>query len=257
MVVVSTLVGLLLGAPVPGRVALAAVSSPTSAIPATGIPLPRFVRTIVLVRHGLYNEDDPLDTEAGLGLTDKGRAQVRLAAHRLAQFPLHIDVLRSSTMTRARETAAIFVDSLPGLVPIASKDLCECTPPTDRADIVARHTPGDLDSCRQQMDRGYTLLFRPSPLRDSTEVVAGHGNLTRYFVCKALGVDPMNWLRMGTQNASFTIFRVRADSTVQLMSFNDYGHLPPDLVTMIRPTRPDSVAAPVGGKPDSAKARVR
>ena len=220
-------------------------------------PLPRFVRTIVVVRHGLYNEDDPLDTEAGLGLTDRGRAQVRLAAHRLAQFPLHIDVLRSSTMTRARETAAIFADSLPGLAPIASKDLCECTPPTDRADIVAKHTPGELDSCRQQMDRAYAALFRPSPLRDSTEVVAGHGNLTRYFVCKALGADPRHWLHMGTQNASFTIFRVRADSTVQLMSFNDYGHLPPELVTMIRPTRPDSVTAPTGAKPDSTKARVR
>ncbi len=246
-------IGLLLLALAAAPAKLAAPSAP----PKPSAPMPRFVRTIVLVRHGLYNEDDPLDTEAGLGLTDKGRAQVRLAAHRLAQFPLHIDVLRSSTMTRARETAAIFADSLPGLVPIASKDLCECTPPTDRADILAEHTPGDLDSCRQQMDRGYAMLFRPSPLRDSTEVVAGHGNLTRYFLCKALGIDPLHWLHMGTQNASFTIFRVRTDSTVQLMSFNDYGHLPPELATMIRPTRADSVAAPAGAKPGSAKARVR
>ena len=151
---------------------------------------------------------------------------------------LPIDVLRSSTMTRARETSAIIADSLPGRVPIPSSDLCECTAPTERADIEARHTAGELDSCRQQLDRAYAAIFRPSPDRDTTEVVVCHGNVTRWFVCKALGIEPRWWLRFGIQNCTVTIIRVKVDGRAQLLSYGDFGHLPPDLVTSLRPSAP-------------------
>ena len=175
--------------------------APAPTMPSTNSPSqaakPRGVRTIVLVRHGLYDEADTTDDQVGGHLTPAGREQARYTASRLAHFPLPIDVLRSSTMTRARETAAIIADSLPGRAPIESRDLCECTLPSERKDIEARHTQAELDSCRDRVERAYDAIFRPSPDRDTTEVVVCHGNVSRWFVCRALGIDPKWWLRFG------------------------------------------------------------
>jgi serine/threonine-protein phosphatase PGAM5 len=232
---------LALAAPAPARPqagSAAAVAAPAVAPPAAPARRPRGTRTIVLVRHGLYDEDDPADPEVGRHLTPDGREQARLTAGRLAHFQLPIDVLRSSTMTRARETAAIIADSLPGRAPIASRDLCECTAPSERKDIEAGHAPAELDSCRDQLERAYAAIFRPSPDRDTTEVVVCHGNVMRYFVCRALGIDPTWWLRFGIQNCGVTIIRVRADGTASLLSYDDFGHLPPRLITSLRPSAP-------------------
>lgn len=222
--------------------AVAAATAPSTPSPAATTPAkpakPRGYRTIVLIRHGLYDEADTTDEQVGRHLTPQGREQARLTASRLAHFMLPVDVLRSSTFTRARETAAIIADSLPGRTPILSSDLCECTAPTERKDIEARHTASELDSCRQRLDRAYAAIVRPSPDRDTTEVVVCHGNVSRWFVCKALGIEPTWWLRFGTQNCSVTIIRVKADGSTQLLSYGDFGHLPPELVTSLRPPAP-------------------
>lgn len=228
-----------------------AKSTTPAALRSRGPAGPQFTRTLVLVRHGAYDENDPRDPEIGRSLTPTGREQARLTARRLAHFALPIDVLRSSMMTRARETAAIIGDSLPGREPRAAQDLSECTPPTEREDITQDH-----DLCRQRLDRAYAALFRPSSRRDSTEVVVCHGNVIRYFVCKALGIEPSHWLRLAIQNCSISVLRVRADRIVQLVSFDDYGHLPPELVTVLRPARPDPGPAHAV-KPDSSARGVR
>ena len=243
--VLAVVAVLALPAPVLARAESQPASSPAmiapapAATPATPMPSKsRGVRTIVLVRHGLYDEDDPADPEVGRHLTADGREQARATASRLAHFQLPIDVLRSSTMTRARETAAIIADSLPGRAPLASRDLCECTAPSEREDIESGHTRAELDSCRDQLERAYTAIFRPSPDRDTTEVVVCHGNVSRYFVCRALGIDPTWWLRFGTQNCSVSIIRVKSDGTASLLSYGDFGHLPPRLITSLRPPAP-------------------
>src|SRR5436309_1031109 len=110
---------------------------------------PTGVRRVYLIRHGAYDEDDPRDPEVGRGLTDVGREQARLTGARLAALGTPIDVLHSSTMTRARETAEIIGAALGGMAPHLARDLMECTPPTDRADIMAEQRPGAPDSCRE------------------------------------------------------------------------------------------------------------
>jgi serine/threonine-protein phosphatase PGAM5 len=212
-----------------------AAAAPAEAPAAVTPPSPpRTVRTLYLVRHGLYDENDPRDPFVGKELVEAGREQARKVAARLAGLPAHVDVVRCSDMTRARQTAEIIAAALPGRVPQVSHDLSECTPPTPRQDIMKTLGPGEADSCATQMDAAFAHYFRPSPTVDSTEVLVCHGNVIRYLVCRALGVDRMAWLNMGITNCSLTVVQVRADGTTRLLSFNDVGHLPAELQTPSR-----------------------
>jgi serine/threonine-protein phosphatase PGAM5 len=192
-------------------------------------PAPNGVRTLYLIRHGAYDEDDPRDPEVGRALTAEGREQARLAGVRLAALGTRFDALHASTMTRARQSAEIIGAALGGMTPQLSRDLCECTPPTNRADVMARQSAGGPDSCRQTLERVWARYFRPSPARDSTELIVCHGNVTRYLVARALGLDPTLWLNMTIANCSISVIQVRADGRVRLVSFDDVGHLPPTM----------------------------
>jgi serine/threonine-protein phosphatase PGAM5 len=212
-------------------VSSALVAVPTVTAAATPAPAARGMRTLYLVRHGLYDENDPRGAFTGMELVEAGRAQARAVASRLAGLPAHVDAIYSSDMTRARQTAEIIAAALPGRVPRAFHDLSECTPPTPRQDIMKNLRPGEADSCAMQMDSAFAHYFRPSPTADSVEVLVCHGNVIRYLVCRALGVDRMVWLSMGITNCSLTVIQVRPDGTMRLLSFNDVGHLPLELQT--------------------------
>jgi serine/threonine-protein phosphatase PGAM5 len=213
---------------------------------------PQGTRTLILIRHGDYDDQDPRDAEVGRALVPLGREQARLAGVRLAALPARIDALYASTMTRARETAEIIAASLPGLRPELVRDLRECTPPTWRQDIARRLEPGEADSCRAQIERAFARFFVPAPGEDRQEVLVCHGNVIRWFCCRALGVDPMAWGGMTIANCSLTIIRVLPDGALRLVSFDDVGHIPPALQTYTGQKRPprapaDSAAAPAAG----------
>jgi serine/threonine-protein phosphatase PGAM5 len=199
-----------------------AVSQPAVRENGTGL------RTLILVRHGAYDEADERDPDVGRALTDEGREQANLVAERLATFPVRVDAVHASTMTRARQTAEIIGATL-GLAPRPSRLIRECTPPTEREDIMAREKPSDLAVCRDTLELAWSRFFVPSPERDSVEVLVCHGNVIRYLTGRALGLDPLRWLRMSLGNCSITTIRVRPDGRMQVLEVGDVGHLPPRL----------------------------
>jgi serine/threonine-protein phosphatase PGAM5 len=215
-----------------------APAAPTLAQSAPG----RGIRTIILVRHGVYDETDPRDAEIGKALLPEGREQARITGERLAGWPSHIDVLRASTMTRARETAEIIARALPGLTPVPDRNLRECEPPGTHRGTMAGLEPGDPDSCAARLDADLARYFRPSPDRDSTEVLVCHGNVIRWLTCRALGADPKLWLGMSLANCSLTVIQVRPDGTFKITAVGDRGHLPVALQTwaMPKPAAADS-----------------
>ena len=58
------------------------------------------------------------------------------------------------------------------------------------------------------------------------DVLVCHGNVIRWFVCKALGVDLNQWTRMDIANASLTVITIRSDGTTRLEIFGEVAHLP-------------------------------
>jgi hypothetical protein len=53
-----------------------------------------------------------------------------------------------------------------------------------------------------------------------------HGNVIRWLVAKALGMDQKTWTKMDIANASLTVINIRADGSTHLAMFNDVGHSP-------------------------------
>jgi len=191
-------------------------------------------RTILLVRHGYYDHAAPGDEETGNGLVPIGREQAQIVADRLVREGWRVDSLHASALLRARQTADIVGKTL-GMTPVVVRDLSECTPATRRRDVMAKLVPGESDRCRAQLERVVARYLRPAVGAEDRLLLVCHGNVIRYLVCRALGVDPEAWLGMRIVNGGITEIEIAPSGDLRLVSFNDVGHLPPDKRTGARP----------------------
>jgi len=184
------------------------------------------LRFVYLIRHGWYDGSDPRDERIGKGLDSLGRGQAQLLADRLLHMPVTFTSLVSSTFTRARETADIVGQTL-RMSAVRDSGLSECTPPSIRADYGRNLAPGEMDSCQSKLERSYARYVCPagSPA-DQRDLLVCHGNVIRWFVSKALGLDTHVWPNFDIGNCSITTLVVRPDGSVHLASFSDTGHLP-------------------------------
>ncbi len=192
------------------------------------------VRTLYLIRHGQYDHDDDRSSDIGKALVPLGIAQSKLVANRLKSLPVKMSSLISSTMTRARQTAMIINQDFPELELQQTRLIRECTPPTWREDIMEGEDPEELKKCTDNLDAAFSKYFIPSPdEEDQNDIIVCHGNVIRYFVTKVLKVETMSWLQMTTGNCGLTVVRIKPDGSMKLVSFNDMGHIPPNLRTVI------------------------
>ena len=202
-------------------------------------------RVIVLVRHGNYVADDAIDEKVGPHLSSLGVAQAYLAGARLAGLSTTFDHLYVSPMQRARDTAAAIAPEFPQRRFEVIDDLAECTPPTRRADIMAREKSADLAACKERFDRDFARFFKPALGKDQTDLLVCHGNVIRYLVTRAIGVDSTAWLEMSVGHASVTTIRVEGDGTFKVIAVGDVGHIPPNLRTGATGDADRSLAIPV------------
>lgn len=189
------------------------------------------VRTLYLIRHGAYDQNDERPDSVGMSLTPLGVAQVRLVANRLRSMPVTFTSIETSRLTRARESARVVAAEFPELSVRSTPVLNECTPPTWRADVMADLDSTEATDCREQLDRAFAEFASAPSDSGRHDILVCHGNVIRYFVTKTLNVDTMAWLGMGIGNASLTIIQVKTDGTSRLMGFSDVGHIPPNMQT--------------------------
>jgi len=184
-------------------------------------------RTLYLIRHGSYDEHAEAAPEKGPGLTALGIAQARLVAGRLRAASVHFDSITSSTLTRAEQTAAVIHESLPDVPLTEQSALVECAPPS----TVELHGENldEATACAKRLDEVFRDRFKPSVGAEVNEVIVAHGNVIRYLVAKALGVDTRHWAAMSVAHTSLTIIRVRRDGRMVVLAVGDVGHLPPNL----------------------------
>ena len=179
-------------------------------------------RHVILIRHGQYDEE-----EDG-GLTELGREQAhRVGAALRGVSPRTIYV---STLRRARETAAIVSAHFPDVPVRAMRLLCEAVPTTIPR-LPGFATPARIRADRARAEAAFLKIFAPVR-RSRVDVVVAHGNIIRFFVCRALGVPPITWVKMGSVHCSLTEILVEPSGYMRLRSFNDTGHLPRRMRTM-------------------------
>jgi serine/threonine-protein phosphatase PGAM5 len=203
------------------------VAAPTRAadpVPASA-PAPG-MRTLYLIRHGFYDNKDPADERVGRHLDSLGRAQAQLVADRLKSLPVKMNRVVSSTFVRAMETGDIIATTL-GMTCARDSLIRECTPWSSRKDIRYDMMRNDNpDSATAELERAWAKYAVPSPNGPSHDVLVCHGNVIRWFVTKALGVDTKQWGSMDIANGSITIITIRPDSVVRLVTFDAFAHIP-------------------------------
>lgn len=224
--------------------ALAAAAPVTAAQSAAAAPAGPAYRDLYLVRHGEYDAADTRDARVGKALVPLGVAQARLLGARLAAQPARFAAFRASPLTRARQTAEVIAADLPGLPLEIDPNLEECTPPTRRREVIEEETPESLAACRAQLERLFAERFRPAADGGRAELLVAHGNVIRYLVTRALGVDPTAWLEMSIGHASLTVIRVEPDGRFKVLAVGDVGHLPPSMVSGRTGDPPRELAAP-------------
>ena len=208
------LVMVLLGA-LPALPALAA--DPVK--PGTGI------HYLILIRHGAYDRDSSADDVSANGLNAVGHEQAHLVGARLAELPIRPAALVSSSFRRARETAED-IGQVMARTPTLDTLIHECTPASDRADIMKTHTAEEIAACDSNLARAWAKYMVPSPEADRHDILVCHGNVIRWWVSRALNGDSRRWAAMEIGNGSITILAVRPDGTTRLVCFSDVGHLP-------------------------------
>ncbi|CAG2117999.1 unnamed protein product [Medioppia subpectinata] len=183
---------------------------------------PVATRHIILVRHGQYHESGPEYT-----LTALGRSQAQAVGARLKNLDLPYKSIVHSTMTRAVETAATISQHLP-TVPIEScADIEEGAPippeppfpdwqPSDRE--FAEDGPRIEAAFQKHIHRA-----DPTQTVDSYEIMVCHGNVIRYFLCRALQLPPDGYLRFDVRHCSVTWLAVHPNGHVTACMVGDVG----------------------------------
>jgi serine/threonine-protein phosphatase PGAM5 len=202
-----------------------------------------FTRTLYLIRHGNADYSVKGDETVVNGLTPLGIAQARLTAARLRGLPVKCTSLVASPLTRARETGQIIQQELQLPLQI-SPLLRECTPRTWRTEVTKGETPASLDAAEAQLNEAFARYCVPARDADQQDVLVCHGNVIRYFVTKALGVDTQAWLGMSLVNGSLTIIQVKADGSYKVLAVGDAGHIPPNLQSGLTAAEPQLVVTP-------------
>lgn len=194
-------------------------------------------RIIHLIRHGQYIST-PDDGELGGSLTDLGKQQAAMIGSLLAG--MDISEIHCSSMRRAEETAQIIAHSIPDIEPNSTELLWELVPTIpphleDYFESLALQNPHfsieQVEQKRGVADEAFQKFFQPDGEESDSIAIVCHGNLIRYLVCQALGINPDKWSNMYIHHCSLTTIVVESDGNRILMSYNETGHLPKHMKT--------------------------
>lgn len=191
-------------------------------------------RHILLVRHGQYQyAEDDLDCH----LTPLGREQTDLTGQRLAQLNYPYARIVYSTMTRAIESTDEIIKHLPGVPAVPCDFVREGAPFPPEPEVPGWPPEGkkafEVDGRRiESAFQHYIHRADTTQTEDSYEIVVCHGNVIRYFVCRALQLPPEAWIRISLDHGSLTWLTIQPSGNVSLRWLGNSGYMPRDKLTV-------------------------
>lgn len=195
---------------------------------------PKATRHIILVRHGEYAKGP---TDELQHLTERGRTQAKYVGERLQKLDIKWDKVIASTMTRAQETCQIILKQI-AFKPANVKncDLLREGAPIPPEPAVVNWNPEKSEFFQDgaRIEAAFRHYFhRAAPMQDqdSYTLIVGHGNVIRYFLCRALQFPPEAWLRFNINHASITWLSISPTGNVCVKYMGDSGFMPSALLT--------------------------
>lgn len=196
---------------------------------------PKATRHIILIRHGEYLDEGERDSTHRL--TERGRLQASLTGKRLKELAIKWDNVIVSTMVRAQETAEMILKE----IDFEEHKKKNCPYLQEGAPIPPQppvghwkpeHSQFFQDGARIEMAfRKYFHRANVDQKEDSYTLLIGHGNVIRYFVCRALQFPAEAWLRLSINHASITWISIRPTGNVTIKTLGDSGHIPANMLT--------------------------
>ncbi len=185
-------------------------------------------RDLLMVRHGQY------ETATG-ELTAIGKEQAERTADRLAEIlksqNMNVRCIYHSDMIRAKQTAEAIEKRFPGVSVRETHLLAEAIPAEPNPPSL--NCPQYIPEEGERLERAFRSFFsRPRGEENkSIDILVGHGNCFRFFVCRAMQIDHRYWLRMAISNCGISVIGVDSDGRVSVKGVGDVGHLPTKLLT--------------------------
>lgn len=145
------------------------------------------------------------------------------------------NTIYTSDVLRAKQTAEIIASYYPGTPVVVDADLNEGYPcivsPLSKAnenlnEKIRNNTKGY--KIRNAFER-YFCRLNSNESQHNLFVI--HGNVMRYFICRALQFPGQGWLRLQPLNCSISQLKISPQGFVTLYSMGDCGHLSKDQIT--------------------------
>ncbi|VWU50651.1 phosphoglucomutase-2 [Hepatocystis sp. ex Piliocolobus tephrosceles] len=191
-------------------------------------------KNIILVRHGQYEKKNRND-ENSKKLTKEGCKQAEITGKKLKDI-LHnkkVSVIYHSDLIRAKETAQIVSNYFPDATLINDPNLNEGVPfLPDPLYSNSKFDSNKIKRDNKRINKAYeTYFYQPSGDEDEYQLIICHGNVIRYFLCRALQLPLFAWLRFSSYNCGITWLVLDDEGSVILREFGSVSHLPFDSVT--------------------------
>ncbi|SCM05616.1 phosphoglucomutase-2, putative [Plasmodium chabaudi adami] len=189
---------------------------------------------IILVRHGQYERKNRND-ENSKKLTKEGCKQADITGKKLKDILNNkkISVIYHSDLIRAKETAEIISKHFPNAKLVNDPNLNEGTPYLPNP--IPRSSKFDAEKIKvdnQRINKAYeTYFYQPPGDEDEYQLVICHGNVIRYFLCRALQLPLFAWLRFSSYNCGITWLVLDDEGSVIVREFGSVSHLPFSSVT--------------------------
>lgn len=185
--------------------------------------------SIVFVRHGQteWNRIGLVQGVSDIPLNDTGRAQAREAGELLAHDRVEWDLITSSKLSRARETAQIIADRLEQRLGDPVADLREQHYGVAEGVTIEEFNERwpnrdfeDGETSEQLTERGLSVLAHLDGLHPNGEVLAvSHGALIRRLVAAIAGIDYKDVPAI--KNSALTRFEKDSSGTWQVTLINN------------------------------------
>ncbi|XP_034477045.1 serine/threonine-protein phosphatase Pgam5, mitochondrial isoform X2 [Drosophila innubila] len=190
---------------------------------------PKYARHIILIRHGEYLDMGSSDETHHL--TDRGRLQAKYTGKRLHELGIKWDKVIASNMVRAQETADIILNEITyDRAKVKSCSFLREGAPIPPQPPVGHWKPEASfyrDGARiEAAFRRYFHRAYPDQEKESYTLIVGHGNVIRYFVCRALQFPAEAWLRININHASITWLTISPSGNVSIKYLGDTGFMP-------------------------------